>query len=303
MAKFITGKELTNEVYEIIHKAKKQLLIISPYIKLDDYFKKELFDNHKKDSSLHITIGFGKNEKNIQRSLKKEDLDYFKDFPNVSIVFIPNLHAKFYANDKKGVITSINLYDYSFKNNVEFGVLSESSLFNTTTLLGGSAIDKDAWDEAMKILKKNYTIFVRRPNYKKKILGKDYIGSHTLLDYTDDLLNGILPKKRSVFEFLNETFSNVVTSTERLSREDFDKQNSKVITIVPTTSVKLLSATNLGKLKDKPYAEVLNCMIASEYLIDKETITPKGIKMGLMYKENSKGSKWIVYPESLVEIL
>jgi len=93
MAKFITGNELTEEVCDIIHKAKKQLLIVSPYIKLDDYFK-VLFDKHKKNPELHLLVAFGKNEKNIQKSLKREDLNYFKDFPNVSIVYIPNLHAK-----------------------------------------------------------------------------------------------------------------------------------------------------------------------------------------------------------------
>lgn len=303
MAKFITGKELTDEVYDIIHQAKKELLIISPYIKLDDYFKKELFNIHKKNASLHITIGFGKNEKNIQKSLKKEDLDYFKDFPNVSIVFIPNLHAKFYANDKKGVITSINLYDYSFKNNVEFGVLSESSLFNTNTLLGGSAVDKDAWEEAMRILKINYTIFVRRPNYKKKILGKDYMGSHTILDFTDDLLKGTLPKKRSVFEFLSETFSNEPIPTERRSREEFENHNFFSKPVVPKAKIKMLSATNLGKLKDKSYADVINCMISNEMLVDKYKITKKGLQAGITFRENAAGNKWIVYPDTLADLL
>ena len=122
MAKFITGNELTEEIYEIIHKAKKQLLIVSPYIKLDDYFKKEVFKHQIKNDELHVVIAFGKNEKNPQKSFKKEDFEYFKEFRNISIVYVPNLHAKYYGNEKKGVITSINLYDYSFKNNIVFDV-------------------------------------------------------------------------------------------------------------------------------------------------------------------------------------
>jgi len=99
MAKFVTGKELIKQVDTIIHEAKKELLVISPYIKLDDYFKKQLFKKHKGNSELHILIAFGKNENNLQKSLTKEDLEYFKDFPNISIVYIPNLHAKYYANE------------------------------------------------------------------------------------------------------------------------------------------------------------------------------------------------------------
>ena len=39
------------------------------------------------------------------------------------------------------------------------------------------------------------------------------------------------------------------------------------------------------------------------FLIDKETITDKGKTIGIEYKENAKGNKWIVYPESLAEML
>jgi len=299
MAKFITGKQLTEEVYEIIHKAKKHLLIVSPYIKLDDYFKKELFESHKKNSELHLIIAFGKNKNNPERSLKKEDLDYFKDFPNVSIIYIPQLHAKYYANEKKGIITSINLYDYSFKNNVEYGVISETSLF------GGSGIDKEAWDETMKILADNDTVFIRRPNYKKKVFGKDYLGSETKLDLTNELLNGGVTTKHTVFEFMDETYQGVTINSERLSREEFDKQNVSYAPELPSKKAneKLLSATNLGKTKDKSFNEVIEVMIAKNYILDKAIISEEGLKIGIEYKQNAKGTKWIVYPESLAELL
>ncbi|WP_158850593.1 phospholipase D family protein [Algibacter sp. L1A34] len=319
MANFITGNQLTEEVYDVIHKAKKHLLIVSPYIKLDDYFKEELFENHKKNSELHIIIGFGKNEKNPQRSLKKEDLNYFKDFPNVSIIYIPKLHAKYYANEKKGIITSINLYDYSFKNNVEFGVISETSRF------GGSGIDKEAWDATMNILGDNHTVYIRRPNYKKKFLGKDYLGSETNLDLTDELLSGNLPTKRCVFDFMNETYVNEEKATERLSREEFDLQKISEEPILVETVIaapiviepnlkeqilpqgkalgKLISATNLGKIKGKSFNDVIETMVSNNYIVDKSVISEEGLNIGLNYRENAKGTKWIVYPESLAELL
>jgi hypothetical protein len=40
MAKFITGKDLENAVEKIIWDVESQLLIVSPFIKLDDHFKK-----------------------------------------------------------------------------------------------------------------------------------------------------------------------------------------------------------------------------------------------------------------------
>lgn len=299
MAKFITGKELDDEVCNVIHSAKKQLLILSPYVKLDDYFK-NLFSKHKNNSELHILIAFGKNKRNPERSLNSEDLKYFTDFPNVSIVYIPNLHAKYYANEKRGIVTSINLYDYSFKNNVEFGVISESKL------IGGSALDKDAWDGTMKILKNGYAVFVRRPNYKKKLfIAKDYLGSDTLLDLTQTLLNGLEPEKHNVFDFMDKTFVEHNINHERISREEFERQNlnNQLPEKRAASNDKLLSATNLGKLKDKTYDEVIAVMVEKGYILDKNTISVVGSNMGIQYKENPNGNKWIVYPESLAKIL
>lgn len=184
MAKFITGENLENAVYEIIWEAESNLLIVSPFIKLDDYFKK-LFDKHINNPKLHILIVFGKNEREISKSLSKNDFDYFKKFLNISIVYIPNLHAKYYGNENKGVITSINLYDYSFKNNIEFGVFSETNILNKFT----TNADDQAWQTCYELAEKSEAIFIKRPVFEKKLLssllGKNYIKSDILHDTTD----------------------------------------------------------------------------------------------------------------------
>ena len=220
MAEFITGEKLADAVYDIIFNAKKKLLIVSPYIKLDDYFKSALFDKHKSNPELHLIIVFGKNKNNPAKSFSKQDFDYFKEFPYVSVVYVNNLHAKYYANEKRGVVTSINLYDYSFKNNVEFGVISE------TKLIGGSKIDIQAWDSTMDVLKNNNAVFVKRPKYKKKmLLGKDYMGSEVLLDLTDDLLRGRRLENHDIFKFMNESYLHEEQSDQRITREEFETRN------------------------------------------------------------------------------
>ncbi|RKS53796.1 hypothetical protein BC962_2053 [Gillisia mitskevichiae] len=185
MSKFLTGEKLSEEVYNIIWDAESTLLIVSPYIKLGKYFK-ELFDHHLHNHKLHLILVFGKNEKDVKKSMSQVDLDYFQQFPNISIVYVPNLHAKYYGNEKKGVITSINLYDYSFKNNIEFGVFTEQSILNKFS----SSADNEAWNTCMEIVENHEVIFIRRPVYKikKGILGtsKDYKKSETLLNATDD---------------------------------------------------------------------------------------------------------------------
>jgi len=184
MSKFLTGKELENVVYDIIWDAEQTLLIVSPFIKLDDYFK-NLFKKHIDNHKLRIILVFGKNEKKVNRSLSNEDFDFFKQFPNVSIIYVPHLHAKYYGNEKKGVITSINLYDFSFKNNIEFGVFTEQKLFNKLT----TSADVEAWHECIEMAQNNEVVYVKRPAYisKKGLMsfGKEYVKSEVLFDSTD----------------------------------------------------------------------------------------------------------------------
>ena len=184
MSKFLTGSKLGEAIYDIIWDAERTLLIVSPFIKLDDYFK-ELFDKHKNNPKIHLILVFGKNENDIKRSMSKSDFDYFNKFLNVSIIYVPNLHAKYYGNENKGIITSINLYDYSFKNNIEFGVYSEQSILNHFK----TSADNEAWNECLEIAENNEVVFIKRPIYQnKKILinlGKDYIKSDILFDSTE----------------------------------------------------------------------------------------------------------------------
>jgi hypothetical protein len=194
MSKFITGKDLEDAIYDIIWETENQLVIVSPFIKLDDYFKK-LFDKHENNPKIHLVLVFGKNEKAVSKSMSKADFDYFKKFLNVSIIYVPNLHAKYYGNEHKGVITSINLYDYSFKNNIEFGVYSQQSILDRFK----PSADNDAWNECMEIAHNGEVVFIKRPVYETKKLiiniGKNYVKSDILFDSTDKFYGYLNNKK------------------------------------------------------------------------------------------------------------
>lgn len=180
MSKFITGKVLEEKITDIIWRAERNLLIVSPFIKLDDYFKK-LFDRQLTNHSVHLIIVFGKNEGQIQKSLGRDDFEYFKKFPNISIVYAANLHAKYYGNESCGVITSINLYDASFKNNIEFGVYSEQNILSNFS----TNPDMDAWKESWAIAKGSEVVFIKRPVYEKKmLLANRFVESRILEDRT-----------------------------------------------------------------------------------------------------------------------
>lgn len=302
MAKFLTGEDLSETVYDVLFEAKKSLMIISPFIKLDNYFKKEIFDKHKQNSELHILLAFGKNEHDPSKSFKNEDLEYFKEFPNITIVYVPNLHAKYYANENEGVITSMNLYDYSFKNNVEFGVYERTNII-------GKSFDEIAWENAYSILEENYCVFVNRPTYKKKlILLKDYMGSKVQLDLTEKLIKGEKIPKSNFNEFVDKEYLKSSSISERKSRQEYESsevEQKESVNINKDSSKKdkLLSATALGRLKNKNYSEVIGVMIAEEFIFNDKEITPEGKEIGITIKSNANGDFWLVYPESLSEFL
>ena len=204
---FLTGKPLSDTIYDTLFKAEKELIIISPYIQLGDYLKDNIFKQHLHNSKLHILIGFGKNEHNKERSFKREEIEYFLNFPNITIVYIPELHGKYYANEKQSVITSMNLMDYSLVNNVEFGVLAEKAL---TDLVNKNNFFETSKNTIMSVLDSGYTIFAKRPNYNKKFLGlaKDYVGSTVHLDLVDDVLSNRKVKPIRYSSFVPENYAN-----------------------------------------------------------------------------------------------
>ena len=222
MSKFITGKELEDAVYNIIWDAQETLLIVSPFIKLEKYFSK-LFDHQTENHRLHIILVFGKNEGDVSRSLTKEDFEYFKKFIRISIIYIPNLHAKYYGNESQGVVTSINLHDFSFRNNIEFGVYDQTKFFNPLT----TSVDKKAWDTCLELADKGEVVFISRPVYEKKLFGKNYIKSKVLLDSTERYYKHAFTKSEKTTEKLCDFPDELefgVTSDTRPERHEFESK-------------------------------------------------------------------------------
>lgn len=87
----------------------------------------------KERPKVSIKVLFGKNEANMQRSLSENDLNTMKRWSNIDIRYAENLHAKFYSNENKALITSLNFHAFSLGNNIESGVLLESSLMDTVS--------------------------------------------------------------------------------------------------------------------------------------------------------------------------
>src|SRR5690606_18255123 len=126
MAKFITTSGVSYYIEDIIKNAKKQVVLVSPYLQFSPNFFQRLKD--AQDHNVDIIIVYGKSE------LKPSEIELLKGLPNLTLFFSQNLHAKCYFNESAMVITSMNMYEYSEKNNREMGIYitkeNDQDIFN-----------------------------------------------------------------------------------------------------------------------------------------------------------------------------
>ncbi|MFD1161376.1 MULTISPECIES: phospholipase D family protein [Hwangdonia] len=115
--KVIGTTKISNEIEEILNSAEKKLILVSPYLKLNQRLKVRLSDAFKKVDNAYLIYR--------ENQLKSQDLIWLKSFKNLKIFSIKNLHSKIYLNQDVAVISSMNLYEYSQINNHEIGVKLE----------------------------------------------------------------------------------------------------------------------------------------------------------------------------------
>jgi hypothetical protein len=216
MADFFTGKALDEKLTDIIWKANKELIILSPFIRLDEYCKK-IFGKLKNSPELEIIIVFGKNEGETQRSLNQDDLEFFKDFENIVIIYCNNLHAKYYSNENEALLTSLNLLGKSMTGNVEYGISFPNSKLTIDKLYS------DSMNSTNEVIKSNPCVFVKRPLYKKTNLGlsKKHLGHVILFDQTNALYRNRNFEQKFYNDFEYELFQTDVKPT----REEFQTVN------------------------------------------------------------------------------
>lgn len=120
MAKYLRTSGITAELENLIRDAKKELYIISPYLKLSDNMKELL--NDKEREKVDVRIIFGKQE------LAPDEMSFLEKLKYIRLYFSKNLHAKCYLNENKMIIASMNLYEFSQQHNREMGILIDTTL-------------------------------------------------------------------------------------------------------------------------------------------------------------------------------
>ena len=110
MAQFLTTKGIAHHLEEIIKYASEDLVIISPYLQIDDSIKELL-----EDTEIEVNV--------LCRELDPKEKTWLDSREHIKLSFRKNLHAKCYLNEEYALLTSMNLYEYSQVNNDEMGIL------------------------------------------------------------------------------------------------------------------------------------------------------------------------------------
>lgn len=227
MAEFITDKQLDDKLTDIIWNAKKELIILSPYIILDDYCKK-IFKKLKNNPELKIVIIFGKNERETKKSLNPENLELFKEFSHITIIYCHNLHAKYFSNESEALLTSLNLLGKSMTGNIEYGICFQKEESKSEKLY------EDSLNYTKELLSKNPCVYVKRPVYieTSKDKTKRYIESKVIYDVTDLLYNNTFFEKKYHTEFEVE----LLEADDKPTRENYT-QDHKYLSVLNSTKL------------------------------------------------------------------
>ncbi|APW47192.1 phospholipase D family protein [Rhodoferax antarcticus] len=137
MAKFLTTTGTNYHLEELIKGASDRLILISPFLKLNDRMKELLADKNR--LKIDVRIVYGKSE------LQPQEIEWLRGLTYIRTSFCKNLHAKCYMNEEMCIVTSLNLYEFSQVNNNEMGILIQRS--------EDGQLYKDAYEEAQRIIR------------------------------------------------------------------------------------------------------------------------------------------------------
>jgi phosphatidylserine/phosphatidylglycerophosphate/cardiolipin synthase-like enzyme len=137
MAKFLNTTGTSYHLEELVKGARDRLVLISPFLKLNERMKELLEDKNR--LKLDIRIVYGKSE------LQPEEINWLKGLSFIRTSFCKNLHAKCYLNEEMAIVTSLNLYEFSQVNNNEMGILISRS--------ADAELYRDVYEEAQRLIR------------------------------------------------------------------------------------------------------------------------------------------------------
>ena len=188
MANFLTTIELSYQILQIIKTADREIILVTPYIKLSSNLKEKLAEANRKGKE--ITLIYGKS------GLTKEEKSFLDNLDKLTIYYHENLHAKCYFNEFIMLVTSMNLYEFSEKQNREFGIFIERE-FDENGIFEDVVEEVHSIIQSAKLEKKNksntFRSFIREKSKEEVFcdyLNENFHEKHFRLEKLDDEISG-----------------------------------------------------------------------------------------------------------------
>lgn len=118
--KILPPHKISSSLFDIIHEAKQELVLVSPYVNLTYWKQLATALTAARDRGVRITFYVRHEPSN---PVSKEQVEALGITPQL----VANLHAKFYFNETSGIITSLNLLGVSNSNSIEIGSQLETT--------------------------------------------------------------------------------------------------------------------------------------------------------------------------------
>jgi hypothetical protein len=114
LAKFLNTTGVSYHLEQLLKNTKEKLILISPYLKVNDRIKLTLQDLDR--FKIDIRLVYRDNQ------LNPVEQNWLRSLPTIRTSVCQSLHAKCYMNENEAIITSMNLYESSQVNNYEMGI-------------------------------------------------------------------------------------------------------------------------------------------------------------------------------------
>jgi len=182
MAKFLNTSATNYFLEEMIKGAHDRLILISPFLKLNDRMKELLADKNR--LKIDVRIVYGKSE------LQPQEIEWLRGLTYIRTSFSKNLHAKCYMNEELCIVTSLNLYEFSQVNNNEMGILIRRS--------EDGELYKDAYEEAQRIIRISEEVRISLERVASETANESISDSQETQDSAGKLTSSKLAKKLGV---------------------------------------------------------------------------------------------------------
>jgi hypothetical protein len=118
MPTFLTTLNTSSHIEQVIQQSQRRLTLITPYLRVNHHLLNRLREADQRGVEIHLV--YGKNE------LHPDEMAKVREIKRLKLYFLDHLHAKCYANERHVIVSSMNLYEFSEKNNREMSVLLSS---------------------------------------------------------------------------------------------------------------------------------------------------------------------------------